>query len=179
MKKFLFICAMFASTSVYAVENDYRPYVGIDYDYSTLNARGVDSYLNSGTFIVGSEYNKYFGTEIFYQKSLTKAQETTNGKMKSSFQGYGLDMFAYLPLGCEGRVAPYATAGIGKYSLKKKVSEVHHNDKDGTGYRFGAGISYHIDNNTSLKAGYRYINFDRLSNIDHADELVAGLRYAF
>ena len=121
MKKFLFVCALLASGSVYAVENDYRPYVGVDYLYTNLNAKRIDSY----------------------------------GKMKSSLQGYGLDMFAYLPLGCENRFAPYATAGIGKYALKKKVAGVHHNDKDGTGYRFGGGLSYRFDTNLSLKVGYR------------------------
>lgn len=179
MKKILFVCAMFASTGAYAIENNYSPYVGMDYIYSTLKARGADSYLNSGAVIIGSEYNKYFGTELFYQKSLTKAQETVGGKMKSSLWGYGLDMYAYLPLGCEGRIAPYATAGIGKYALKKKVDGVHHNDKDGTGYRLGVGLSYRIDANVWLKAGYRHVNFDHLSTIDHAEELLAGFRYTF
>lgn len=179
MKKFLFVCALLASGSVYAVENDYRPYVGVDYLYTNLNAKRIDSYLNSGSLVIGSEYNKYFGTELFYQKSLAKSQSTADGKMKSSLQGYGLDMFAYLPLGCENRFAPYATAGIGKYALKKKVAGVHHNDKDGTGYRFGGGLSYRFDTNLSLKVGYRYTKFDRLSTVDHANELNAGFRYAF
>ena len=81
MKKILFVCALLASSSVYAIENNYRPYVGVDYLYSTLNAKRIDSYLNSGSLVIGSEYNKYFGTEVFYQKSLTKAQETAEGKM--------------------------------------------------------------------------------------------------
>lgn len=179
MKKILFVCAMLISTEVFAIENTYRPYVGADYLYSTMNAKRLNSYLNSGAVVIGSEYNKYFSTELFYQKSLVKAQETVDGKIKSSFRGYGLDAYAYLPLGCKGRVAPFATFGVGKYALKRKIAGVSHNDKDGTGYRFGAGLSYHLDANISLKAGYRYINFDRLSTVDHADELTAGIRYAF
>lgn len=179
MKKILFVCAMLISTEAFAIENAYRPYVGADYLYSTMNAKNSDSYLNSGAVIIGSEYNKYFGTEVFYQKSLVKAQETAGGKIKSSFHGYGLDAYAYLPLGCERKLSPFATFGVGKYALKKKIAGISHNDKDGTGYRLGTGLIYHFDANISLKAGYRYINFDRLSTIDHADELMAGIRYAF
>jgi len=179
MKKFLFACACGVSTQAYALENEYRPYVGADYVYSALQTKGTDSYLNSGSLVIGSEYNKFFSTEVFYQKSLTKAAETAAGKMKSALRGYGLDAYAYLPLGCKGRVAPYAAAGIGKYALKKKIAGIKHNDKDGTGYRFGAGINYRVYGNVSLKFGYRYINFDRLSTVDHANEINVGVRYAF
>ena len=179
MKKVLFLLTLCASFPAMAQENVYRPYVGADYVYSDLNNRGADTYLNSGKFVLGSEYNKYFSTEVFYQKSLTKAQDVSGGKMKSSLWGYGLDMYAYLPLGCAQKIAPYATAGVAKYALKKKVNAAHKNDRDGTGYRFGAGVRYFINANVSLLAGYRYINTDKLSSVDHIDELSIGLRYTF
>jgi len=179
MNKFFFVCVLLAVSPAFAGENVYRPYVGLDYVYDTMNAKYVDSYLNSGTFVVGSEYNKYFGTEVFYQRSLTKGQEVDGQKMKSSLQGYGLDVYGYLPLGCAQIFAPYVTAGLGKYSLKKKIAGLRRNDKDGTGYRIGAGISYRLDNNISFKAGYRYVDFHKLSTVDNAQELVIGVRYAF
>ncbi len=177
MKKILVLGILFVSFKSYAIENTYRPYVGVDYSYSTINQKSFHSYLHSGTFAVGSEYNKYFSTEVFYQRSAQENQQYNSEKIKSVLWGYGLDIYAYLPMFCSQNFAPYATTGIGHYTLKRKIDGESHNDHSGFAYRFGAGIIYHFSDNIMSRIGYRYINFDKLSDIEHSNEFIISLRY--
>ena len=166
------------STQAMAIENDYRPYVGINYAYDTLNAKGHHAYLNNVSVNLGSTYNKYFGTELFYQYS--DRQDFKSGDLShSQLKGYGLDMLAYLPLGCYGRIAPTATMGIGEYTLTNSYRIAKKQRDHGYGYRFGAGITYHIDNNWSARLMARYIKTDHLQNVDHINEVSLGIRYTF
>ena len=50
---------------------EFRPYVGAQYNVTNVNYKGspTDINMHSGSVFVGTEYNKYFGTEIFYQMS--------------------------------------------------------------------------------------------------------------
>ena len=57
------------AASARAIENDYKPYLGVNYAYGEVRAEGAHAYHNSGSFNLGSVYNKYFGTELFYQYS--------------------------------------------------------------------------------------------------------------
>lgn len=53
------------AASARAIENDYKPYLGVNYAYGEVRAEGAHAYHNSGSFNLGSVYNKYFGTELF------------------------------------------------------------------------------------------------------------------
>ena len=119
------------------------------------------------------EYNKYFGTELFYQNT-NKWHKIINGtKVKTDFDAYGLDAYGYLPLGCDQVIAPFATVGIANYNFGGD------NDDNGLGYRLGGGIQYHITNNIALRAMGRYVWTDKLEGLDHMSEFSIGLKYLF
>ena len=97
------------SFSAQAIENDYKPYIGVSYAYSDTHNKQGNSYNNSGIFHFGSVYNKYFGTELFYQYSDKHKFDGASALKSTKLQAYGLDMMGYLPLGCEGRWVPTTT----------------------------------------------------------------------
>ena len=165
--------------AVCAVENDYRPYLGAGYAYDEVRAKGHHSYHNAGIVNIGSVYNKYFGTELFYQYADKHKFGGGEDLKNSSFRAYGLDMAAYLPLGCDGRLAPTATLGIGEYVFKNEHRFAKDRRERGWGYRFGAGLTYHLDENWALRGLYRYIKLDKVNGTDHINEYSFGFRYTF
>lgn len=166
------------ATNALAIENEYIPYVGLNYAYNESSARNVHSHQNSVSAIIGSVYNKYFGTEVFYQQS--DKDELGAFNLKSTrFSAFGLDAIAYLPLGCEGRIAPLATAGIGNYNFKHKFYNSSSVKDSGWGYRFGAGLSYNIDEKWSVHFIGRYIHTDQIESYDHLSEYTLGFKYVF
>ena len=157
-----------------AIENDYKPYLGLDYAYNVISA---NPHYNSFRAILGSVYNPYFGTEVFYQYS-GRDKLNKDDVRTTSFNAYGLDMQAGLPLGNSG-IVPLATLGIGQYTIKHKFTDGGHNDDHGWGYRFGGGLRYDIDDNWSATAIARYIKTDKIAVYKHLDEYTIGLRYTF
>ncbi len=177
MKKFFTFFSLFTiatlSQEVSALE--YRPYFGIGYaaDHINYKATPTNINMNSYTAFIGSEYNKYFGTEVFYQQSTTWNKVIKGNKISSDFYAYGLDTYTYLPLGCEQRIAPFATLGVSGYEFGK-------DNKDwGLGYRMGGGLQYKITDNIAIRALGRYILTDKLDNIDHISEFSINLKYVF
>ena len=154
---------------------EFRPYVGAQYNITHVNTQGLPTNVNMNSYsvFVGTEYNKYFGTELFYQNT-NKWHKIINGtKVKTDFDAYGLDAYGYLPLGCDQVIAPFATVGIANYNFGGD------NDDNGLGYRLGGGIQYHITNNIALRAMGRYVWTDKLEGIDHMSEFSIGLKYVF
>lgn len=166
------------STSAHAIENNYRPYVGLNYAYDNAVVKQIRPHYNSASVTLGSVYNRYFDTELFYQYS-GKDKLGYQAIKNTSFNAYGLDMLAYLPLGCEGHIAPLVTTGIGQYTFKHKMTDHSHINDHGWGYRFGAGLQYNIDENWAVRAVYRYINTNKIDNYDHVNEYSVGVRYTF
>ena len=154
---------------------EFRPYVGAQYNVTNVNYKGspTDINMHSGSVFVGTEYNKYFGTEIFYQMSKDWSKVIGGEKVKADFDAYGLDVYGYLPLGCDQVFAPFVTAGIASYDFGKDV------DDTGFGYRLGGGIQYHITNNVAVRVLGRYIWADKLDHMDHMSEFSAGIKYVF
>lgn len=167
------------SFSAQAIENDYKPYIGVSYAYSDTHNKQGNSYNNSGIFHFGSVYNKYFGTELFYQYSDKHKFDGASALKSTKLQAYGLDMMGYLPLGCEGRWVPTLTAGIGEYTFKHNYRSVKSRRDHGWGYRFGGGLTYNIDDSLSVRAIARYIKLDGVKDTDHMNEYIFGIRYTF
>jgi hypothetical protein len=176
---FLAVSAILATSAAQAQNYDYTPYIGADYAYSQAHAQGIKPVYHAASVNLGSRYNDYFGTELFYTQTGSDSKKTSNGKYKSSYRGYGLDMAAYLPLGCEQRFELTASIGLGEYVFNKKIgNEKHHNDS-GFGYRFGGGFLYHLSGHTAFRLMARHIETDHISGYDHMTEYLAGLRYYF
>ncbi len=184
------IGALMVAVSAVALSNtasalEYNPYVGLDYSYSianTENSGGLKPQYNAAAVSVGTTFNKYFGTEVFYQMSDTSKKNDKTGTLdwvKSSFEAYGLDMVGTLPLGCDQKWALLGTAGLGEYTLTAKANGVKADDDHGLGYRWGLGAQYDIDAKWAVRGLVRYVNFDGLEDVDHMVEYVAGVRYSF
>lgn len=183
------IVAMAAAVSVLALsnsaraENTYNPYVALSYNYSDVSAKEYKPYYNSGTVSLGSSYNKYFGTEIFYQLSDKYNKRYDDLKTQTSMQAYGLDLYGYLPLFCDQVFSLVGTVGIAEYDISKKAGFVgegsdKYND-NGIGYRAGAGVQYSFDEHWDVRAIARYVGFDKIDGYDHMMEYTAAVKYNF
>ncbi len=186
MKKFLPLLAATALSltafSASAEENfDYLPYVGLDYAYTNGIAHNLRPNYNSLSLNVGTDYNRFFGTELFYQYSDDSKKGNYLNKIKSSFQAGGLDIYGYLPLTCNREFALLGTAGIGLYDFKSSYNNpaVKGGHDHGYGYRAGLGVIYSLDNNWSVRAVARYVSLDQINDYDHLMEYSAGIRYNF
>lgn len=188
MKKFFFVLTTAVSAlglcrAAGAEENySYTPYAGLDYVYSNANAAGMHPNYNSGAVNFGTKYNRYFGTELFYQYSDSATKNNANhDRLKTSFQAGGLDLYGYLPLGCTQRFNLLATAGAGMYRFRKSYASpaLKGGHDSGYGYRLGAGMMYDLDNNWSVRAVARHVNLDGVEDFDHMMEYAAGIRYTF
>ena len=177
--------ALLAAVSVIALSNsanalEFRPYVGAQYNVTRVNnIEDTNTDLHSYSVFVGTEYNKYFGTEVFYQNSNKWHKVIDGDKVKADFAAYGLDAYAYLPLGCDQVIAPFITAGIANYDFDVQYSGEAKGEDNGLGYRLGGGIQYHITNNVAVRALGRYVWADKLDGVDHMSEFSLGVKYVF
>lgn len=183
MKKTIFFTSLATFSLVcaqsFADSYKYVPYVGASYTYALAHANSASPEYNVGGIYIGSEYGKYFGTEIFYNQSTYDKNFINNIKTRTSYRSYGLDLAAYLPLGCENSFDLVATIGAGEYVFAKKAhGEKHHNDS-GWGYRFGGGFKYHLDENWQIKPLVRYVKFNKISDFDHQTEYALSMEYHF
>lgn len=181
------IATLLVAVSTFAVAananaSDFKPYVGVDYNYNN----GNEFNYNSGTVNIGTQYNDYFGTEVFYQKSDDDVKNVRNSAEKhtSSFQAYGLDLNGYLPMGCEQEFALIGSVGIGEYTFANSYNWTGNENSDdhGIGYRFGLGGLYNVTSDVAVKAMARYVKFNKLADTTGQTDMVeytAGVRYNF
>ena len=179
--------ALLAAVSVFALANnanalEFRPYVGAQYNVTHVNTQeqNTNMDMHSYSVFVGTEYNKYFGTEVFYQNSNKWHKINEDGvKEKVDFDAYGLDAYGYLPLGCDQVVAPFITAGIANYDFDGQNAGSAKEKDNGLGYRLGGGIQYHVTDNVAVRVLGRYVWTDKLDGFDHFSEFSIGAKYVF
>lgn len=157
----------------------YIPYIGVDYTFSDISATKASWHNNAINFRVGSEYSSYFGTELFFMQSDADKSYRNDAKTKTSYRAYGLDIAAYLPMGCKKDFSIIATTGIGEYVIKNKLYPFKHFNEHGYGYRFGGGFKYALTKNWQTRLIARYIKFNHLDTYKHAMEYTAGVEYHF
>ncbi|MBR2299231.1 MAG: porin family protein [Alphaproteobacteria bacterium] len=159
-------------------ENVYIPYLGIDGIYNRAKMKQLKPEYFGVNFNIGTTYNRYFGTEIFYQQTGHSTKHLfSDEKLKTSYRAYGLDLNGYLPLSPSFDLT--AGIGIATYVLSQKATHISHSSDEGYGYRFSGGLLYHFNKNCSLRAVARYVSLDHISNAHHIAEYVLGLRYNF
>lgn len=171
------VSAIALATSANALE--FRPYVGAQYNLTSASVKDMPNMdMHSYSVFVGTDYNRYFGTEVFYQNS-NKWHKVINGKKtKVDFEAYGLDAYGYLPLGCDRVFSLLGTAGIANYDFDVADNNAK-GEENGLGYRLGAGMQYNITNNIAVRGIVRYIWADKLDNTDHMMEYSLGAKYSF
>ncbi len=177
--RFSLAAAVLVSLPAQAAELKYIPYLGLDYAYVEASAKSLNPNYHAAGINLGTKYNDYFGTELFFNQSGSDAKKTNSGKYKTSYRAYGLDIAAYLPLGCYHTFDLTATAGIGEYVFEEKLNGGKHHKNSAWGYRIGAGLMYNLSENISLRVLVRYVGLDNIAPFDHFNEYTLGLRYHF
>ena len=165
--------------------HDFKPYVGFDYAYSTTSIKTTARpYFNSGKINIGTDYSKYFGTEVFYQYSDKYKKTIPDNKYSNKFQAYGLDLYGYLPikletLGLHTNFSLIGNFGFGFYKLTSKTHTTSKAHDNGYGFRFGTGVQYDINEKVAIRAMYRQIQTNQLYHINHFAEYSLGVKYSF
>ena len=179
MKKvFATLCFSLMCVCSAKAENVYRPYVGADVLFDKAKTDFIRPNYTGAAFYLGTTYNAYFGTEIFYQQTGTRAKTLgLNTKYKTSFRGYGLDAIINLPV--YSKLDVHMSIGAACYVFNEKLSGFHRLSDEGVGYRFGGGAVYHFTNRLASRVQVRYIKFNDISNLRHTTEYVIGARYYF
>ncbi len=155
---------------------EFTPYVAADYTYSDMQNLAE---VNGGKVSVGTDYNKYFGTEVFYQRTGSDRVHSEGYTDEFSFQTYGLDVNGYLPLGCDQTFSLVGTAGIANIDMKYTPAGETRKTENGIGYRLGAGVEYDITSNVAVRALYRYTFVNKMGGLDHMNEYSVGVKYSF
>lgn len=172
------VSAIAFATSANALE--YNPYVGFDFSQANTTAEGnIDPAYQNLSINAGTSYNKYFGTEVFVQKSDTYHKKSEGEKFKTSFDAYGLDLMGYLPLGCDQVFSLVGTFGLANYDFNFKSTGTKNEGDNGLGWRTGLGAQYALDDNWSVRAIARHVNFNKIDGLDHMMEYSLGARYTF
>ena len=178
-KMFLAVCCafLFWGQSVKA-ENKYVPYIGVDASYSRAKTSHTSPKYGGAYINLGTTYNTYFGTEIFYHQTFSNAKQiNANDKYKTSYRAYGLDAIATLHVHSKFDLA--ASLGLATYVLSEKKTNMTHATDEGIGYRFGVGAVYHLTSRIDIRANARYVKTDHISNLKHLGEYTFGMRYFF
>ncbi len=189
MKKAILLAsaALLISTTANAemnIRKEIRPYVGVDYAYDNLDLKGKAKHakenFNSAVVNIGTGITEYASLEAFYQfggsRKAHLKEDQGGGTKKFKFNAYGLDLYGYLPLGCEQKFKLLGTLGAAVYD-----TELKHNDKiskSKVGYRVGGGAQYDLTENVAARVVGRY-GYIGSRDLNHVAEVTAGLRYSF
>jgi len=187
MKKSLLLagvaCVMIAtnaSANWRNVMQNGKIYVGADYAFDSYDFKGdLENAKNghhSGIFNVGSRLDN-IGFEIFGQWSGKRTKDTDEGKLKTKVNAYGLDLYGYRPLGCEGKYDLFATIGVADYYYKGE-DDNGSDSSNHVGWRIGGGAMYNFSEHMSARVVGRYAYIGS-NELNHTAEVTAGLRYSF
>ena len=189
MRKTLLLAgvASIMSFNANAMEMEMKPYVGLDYVYSMIDADeidgvgGVEEDLNAYAINAGVRMHKNFGVEAFFQQAAEGKKNHGDTKVKDKYHAYGLDLIGYMPLGCDEKVELLGSLGMGYYDTEVKVESPSQRLKetdDGWGWRLGAGAQYNFTENMAARVMVRYADVD-VEGVDNVVDLTAGVRYSF
>jgi len=157
----------------------YSPYIGAVYTFGHDKGASIKGDYSLGGIYIGSDYSRYFSTELFLNQSATRKNYPERQKAKTSYRSYGLDMIAALPCGSAEKIALLGTVGIGEYVFKIKNYPQKHSSDHGYGYRCGGGLRYIVSGNWQLKILARYVKFDHVDVYDRSMEYSLGVEYHF
>jgi len=193
MKKTLLLAgaACFLSLNANAADVDIKPYVGLDYVYTSADMKdSMDKVLedkyNSFNLNAGAKFNQYVGMEVFYQKSGEEEKSVVDVdgdtlKAKTKFDAYGVDFAGYLPL--SEKLEGIASVGLAHYKFKLKAGGdyVGSESESNMAYRLGLGAQYNINEHVGVRVMGRFVQLDDGSDdaIKNLTELTAGVRYTF
>lgn len=188
MKKTLLlagVACVLCSTNALAGWNDMvkatKVYIGADYALDSYDFKGslddAKKTYHSGVVNMGARMDR-IGVEVFGQWSAKRTKEVAaDEKLKTKVNAYGVDLYGYQPLGCEGKYDLLASIGVADYYFKGESNDTSHS-ANRIGYRIGAGAMYNFNDHISARIMGRYA-YIGASSLNHVAEMTAGLRYNF
>ena len=147
-------------------------------------AAGLSTKLSSGAIRAEIEYNK--SADAKKTKAVAVDNIIGSGAFKVETQSIMLN--GYYDFDTNTQFKPYIGAGVGytklKGSLKFDGESLGSMDDNTFTWQIGAGIGYDVNNNVTLEAGYRYIDYGDFKEDDvklesKAHEILAGVRDNF
>lgn len=194
MKKTLLlagVACLFAVNANAQLNNDHNmtwygrevaPYIGVDYAYDRAGYKKLPGDMkknyNSVMVNLGVRTMKYTGLEAFFQQSgNVKSLKNSGNGVKTRFYAFGMDMYGYLPIGCDG-FNLLGSLGLANYNVKAKYQLGGSEDKNRMGYRIGAGMQYDFTNHIAARVMGRY-NYLNAKHLKDLKEVTVGMRYSF
>ncbi len=198
------VTALFAS-NVNAM--DFNPYVGAKLRYIDMSSDvklgdtfDVDDNVYGGSIAIGAstkvkggavraelEYNKNADADKTHRMTLSGTGFDFDGKLEIESQSLMLN--AYYDIDTGTKFTPYVGAGVGYAKIEGTLSESTTGlsesvDDNNFAWQVGAGVGYAVNENVSVDAGYRYVDYGDFTkedvNIDvSSHEFYLGARYAF
>ena len=164
-----------------------KPYVGLDYAYSSLSLGSdmkdiIEKNYNSLNLNIGAKLHKNFGLELFYQQSSEEKGDLAQniitgeiGKIKAKFNGFGADLIGYLPI--HEKFDIFASLGEGRYKIFAKGVGIKGNEHHWAP-RIGLGLMFNLNEHVSFRTQVRYVHLD-MDDVDDMKEISFGIRYNF
>jgi len=168
-------------------------YVGIAFSDSELNNQVTnESFTAKGlTLQAGYRYNPFLAIEARYSSSVFNVSyasgyidKADNDDFSSTFSNMGIYLKPYLSFSQVEDLSLYALLGYGQVSVSNIINNDDIDRKE-TGFQWGLGLSYRIQENISVFADYVSLyngdGFDYLgtNNLHKADMFNIGLNYNF
>lgn len=183
------------ASSAYAIETPgntngittgffFKPYVGADYDYTSINYdNNADSILSDslsgGDVHIGARIHKYLGFEGSYFDTASSSKNVGALNTSVKLEGYTLDAMGYLPVA--DKVELIGTAGVSRLKATLSLSGL----LAGTGSewetkgRIGGGAQYWITDNLNIRGLVRYQGADFRGIVNNAVISSLGINWQF
>lgn len=184
MKRIIFVLCLLVSMNAYASDFYFKPYVGADYDYTSINYNdNADSILSDslsgGDVHIGARIHKYLGFEASYFDTASSSKNVGILNTNVKLEGYTLDAMGYLPVA--DKVELIGTAGVSRLKATLSLSGL----LSGTGSdwetkaRMGGGAQYWITDNLNVRGLVRYQGANFSGIVNNAVISSLGLNWQF
>ncbi len=194
---FVVLSLFFTSTQVKAEDTpqSIKPFAGLEFGYGTLGMTdGVSMIAQDGFSSVSvlagfktketiNNSNLLFGLTAFYQNSAEEEKTVASLRTRTSFDAFGADALFFLPINEKFEVT--FTLGFGFYDFEIETNNALFgtHSENHFGLRLGIGGEYKINQQVSLTAMLRYIDFpdyDSYSDVmENMSEFGIGLKFYF
>ncbi len=203
-KTLLLASAAVCLFAVNANAAEINPYVGAKLRYvdmsNDVDVLSVDDNVYGGSIAIGASAKVNGGAvraELEYNKNSDAEDTNTMNLSGEDFEGKfeveteSVMLNAYYDIDTGSKFTPYIGAGIGyakvKASMKGEDSTYAYSakvDDNNFAWQLGAGVGYAVNENVTVDAGYRYVDYgdfteDEVKVDTSAHELYVGARYAF
>lgn len=147
-------------------------------------ALGLSTKLPAGAIRAELEYNKSADAK----KTHAAAVDDIIGSAAFKVETQSFMLNGYYDFDTNTQIKPYVGAGIGYTKLKGSAKfdgeSMGSMDDNTFTWQIGAGVGYALNNNITIEAGYRYVNYGDFKEDDvklesKAHEILAGVRYNF